>query len=289
LEFRSRSACSALLAALGLALASPAAAWEPLAHLYGSDLLAGSGESAPSPAALASAAVAAVTSAALARQEEAPAEAAPRAPGSKKKALLLSFLLPGAGELSLGERGRATGFFLAEGAIWTHFTWFTVAGHLRRDDYIEQAQRNAGIGVDDEEDDYWRLVGQYDRSSGSGADAYEEDLRREARDLYPGDPAAQDAWVAERLPSGDRAWSWSSSELRESYRETRERSRRAFDRAKYSFAAAILNRIVSVIDTQVLHNRLERDARLRGDGGSFRLAADALPDGGGRVVLTRAF
>jgi hypothetical protein len=224
-----------------------------------------------------------------AAQEDAPTAATDRSRPSRGKALLLSLLLPGAGELSLGARGRATGFFIAEGAIWTHFAWFTVAGHLRKDDYIEQAQLNAGVGIDSADDDYWRLVGQYERSSGSGPEAYEEELRREARDLYPSDPAAQDAWVAERLPTGDRAWTWADADLRQSYRDTREGSRRAFDRAKYSFAAAILNRIVSVIDTQMLHRKLEQEAREPSLEGTLRLSADVSPDGSGRLVLSRTY
>ena len=234
--------------------------------------------------------VASLASASFKRQDGVPppppAEPA-RRPG-KRKALLYSLLLPGAGELALGARGRATGFFAAEGLIWTHYVWFQVAGRLRRDDYIEQAQLNAGVGTDSEEDSYWKLVGQYERSSGSGPGSYEETVRRDARDQFPDDPAAQDAYVAENLPTGDRAWNWSSSSLQTSYRATRASSNRAFDRAKYSFAAAILNRLVSAIDTQVLHRRLMRDGQARLDEGT-RLLADATPEGGARVILLRRF
>lgn len=213
----------------------------------------------------------------------------PKLSGGGKKALLLSLLLPGAGEMSLGEHGRATGFFIAEGAIWTHFVWFQVAGHLRKDNYIDQAQRHAGVGVSSADDTYWKLVGQYETSSGTGPDAYEESLRREARDQFPGDPAAQDAWVAERLPSGDRAWSWSSPDSRATYRETRESSRRAYDRSKYSIAAAIANRLLSAIDTQIIRRKHSHDAH--SDAGSIPLLllADTAPDGSGRLYLTRSF
>jgi hypothetical protein len=204
-----------------------------------------------------------------------------------KKPLLYSLLLPGLGELSMGEKKRAIGFFVAEGLIWTSFTYWTVAGHLRQDDYIEQASLNAGVGVSSESDDYWRLVGQYVASSG-GSGTYEEDLRREARDTYPNDPAAQDALVAERLPTGDRAWSWSSSEFQSAYQETRESSRRAFNRAKYSYAAAILNRVVSVIDVQLLSRHALKESHSTREETPLRVYADAL-DGGGRLVVQRRF
>lgn len=250
----------------------------PLAHLYGSAIAEG-----------AAAAAAEASPLAFERGGEASAAREPGTIPGRKKAILLSLLLPGAGELSLGAKGRATGFFITEGLIWTHYAWFQVAGHLRRNDYIEQAQLNAGVGVSSGTDDYWRLVGKYATSSGTGASAYEDELRREARDNFPDDPAAQDAWVAQRLPTGDRAWAWSSAALQQTYHDTRESSRRAFDRAKYSFAAAILNRIVSVIDTQVIHRRLSRDAAARLEDGGFRLATDTASDGSGRLVLTRTF
>ncbi len=216
------------------------------------------------------------------------ADSGPAALPGKRKALLYSLLLPGAGELSLGAKGRAAGFFAAEGLIWTHYIWFQVAGHLRRDDYIEQAQLNANVGVSDASDDYWRIVGQYERSSGSGPGSYEEEIRREGREIYPDDPAAQDAYVAENLPSGDRAWSWSDPNLQRAYRDTRENSNRAFDRAKYSFAAAIFNRLLSAVDTQILHRRLTQDQQANLDQGT-RILADALPEGGARVVFLRRF
>ncbi len=213
----------------------------------------------------------------------------PRGAVNPRKALMLSLLLPGAGELYSGHKGRATGFFISEGAIWANFVAWEIAGHLRRDNYIEQAQLNAGVGTDSESDDYWRLVGTYTRSSGSGPDSYEDALRRDARNEFPTDPAAQDAWVAERLPVGSRAWNWSSETLRESYRETRQNSTRAFSRAKFSIALGILNRLASAIDTQMLHRGDARDRQSSIDRGELRLLTDMTADGGGRVLLRQTF
>jgi hypothetical protein len=193
------------------------------------------------------------------------------------------------GELSMGEKGRATGFFIAEGLIWSSFIYWTVAGNLRQDDYIEQANLNAGVGVDDESDDYWRLVGQYERSSGTGPNSYEEELRREARDTYPDDPAAQDEYVAQNLPTGESAWEWTSSDLQATYQSTRENSNRAFNRAEYSFAAAILNRVLSVIDVQLLRHKASKAAQATRDAPEYRLYADTDADGTGRLVIQRRF
>jgi hypothetical protein len=218
-----------------------------------------------------------------ATQERAPSSVNPR------KAVLLSLLLPGAGELYSGHKGRATGFIVTEGAIWANFAAWEVAGHLRKNNYIEQARLNAGIGTESESDDYWRLVGTYLRSSGSGPDSYEDALRRDARNEFPSDPAAQDAWVAARLPTGDRAWNWTSASLQESYIETRQNSTRAFSRAKFSFALAILNRVVSAIDTQVLHRRDMKAEQSAIEQDGTRLLTMITADGGGKVLIRHRF
>jgi hypothetical protein len=206
-----------------------------------------------------------------------------------RKALMLSLLLPGLGESYSGHKGRATGFFVSEGAIWANFAAWEIAGHLRRNDYIEQAQLNAGVGTDSGSDDYWRLVGTYARSSGTGSDSYEDALRRDARNEFPTDPAAQDAWVAERLPSGDRAWDWSSAALQDSYRTTRHNSTRAFSRAKFSFALAILNRIASAIDTQMLHRSDTKEEQSAIERTELRVLTALTADGGGRILLRQTF
>lgn len=248
--------------------------WAPLAAIYGDQILAdASAAAAQEPAG----------------SQPAPAAASSEpAPSRSAKPYLYSLLLPGMGQLSMGEKGHAIPFFIAEGLIWTSYIYWQVAGNLREDDYIEQAQRNAGVGVSDAEDDYWSIVGQYSRSSGEGPDSYEEDLRRDAREIYPSDPAAQDAYVAENLPTGDQAWEWSTEDLRSQYRDTRESSNTAFHRAKYSFAAALVNRVVSVIDVRLLRRNQQKEARTGELKPEYRIHADAL-DGGGRVVVQRRF
>jgi hypothetical protein len=206
-----------------------------------------------------------------------------------RKALLYSLLLPGMGELYLGHRGRATGFFVAEGGVWANYAVWQLAGHLRQDDYIEQAQLGAGVRTDSEADDYWRVVGQYERSSGTGSGAYEEALRRDARLQYPDDPAAQDSYVSERLPVGGRAWSWSTPELQDFYRDTRASARRALSRSKYSFGLAVLNRLLSALDTQILYRSKHRDAHGRTDAPETRILTALTADGGSALLIQRRF
>jgi hypothetical protein len=254
--------------------ASTQSAWRPLADLYASRSLAG----------------ATLTGDSSVAEPPAPRAAEqPRGARNPRKALMLSLLLPGAGELYSGHKGRATGFFISEGAVWANYAFWEIAGRLRKNDYIEQAQLNAGIGTGSESDDYWRLVGVYERSTGSGPDSYEDALRRDARNEFPSDPAAQDAWVAERLPTGNRAWTWTSASQQESYLETRQSSTRAYHRAKFSFALAILNRIASAIDTQMLGRRDSNAEHSEAGRHDLQILTGMTAEGGGRILLRRTF
>lgn len=283
-ESRRRSTSLALagllLAWAGSAGASPdPEAWSPLPAIYPDGLALGGSSGGGTSLALHAS-----------RSDESSGTEAASKPKSTKKALLYSLLLPGTGELSLGHKGRATGFFIAEGLIWANFIYWTRAGNLREDDYIEQAQLNAGVGVDGADDSYWSLVGQYRASSGDGPDTYEEELRIEARELYPGDPAAQDAYVAENLPKGAEAWSWTSEPLQETYVDTRQSSQTAFNNAQYSFLAAAVNRVLSVIDVQLLRHKDAKKAQaLGGSDPALRVWAAAGPDGNGQLVIQRRF
>ena len=285
---RSRSSSSFAILILTILAWAPAAhaagsAWPPLQTLYGDRLALAEPDSA---AAAASKATSVSAPDASQPGTEAPK---PHEPSNTKKALLYSLLLPGMGELSMGETGRGVGFLTAEGLIWANYAYWTVAGNLRKDNFIEQAQLNAGVGTSSGSDDYWHLVGQYDASSGPGPNTYEEELRREARDAYPTDPAAQDAYVASKLPTGNQAWSWSSSDLQQSYRTTRESSNSAYHHAKFSFGAAILNRVLSVVDVQLLRHRAAKQAQSSLTVPEYHVYADAAEDGTGRLVIQRRF
>jgi len=280
-------------------------AWSPLAKLYEgryafAEGLSDSTRTEPAPTGEPAPATAEPTPApaptesspppaAIQPEHHAAQPSAARTDRNPKKALLLSILLPGAGEMYSGHNGRATGFFISEGVIWANYVTWQVAGHLRRNNYVEQARLNAGMGTTSESDDFWRQVGIYTRSSGSGPDSYEDALRRDARNEFPSDPAAQDAWVAERLPTGNRAWDWTSADAQERFRDTRHNSTRAFQRAKYSFALAILNRVAGVIDTQMLHRKDQRADQSAIDGPRFRILTDMTADGGGKLLVQSTF
>ncbi len=229
-----------------------------------------------------------------AREALAPAPAEPgmgsgvsMSPGAGAKnhklAMLYSLLLPGMGEAYLGHSTRAKGFLVAEGGIWTSFFVFRSQGAHRKDLYREYAKVNAGV-AERNDDEFYRIVGNY--ISSDGPFSANEQVRRDARALYPNDRAAQDAYYAENAYAGDDTWTWNTADELIRFQELRKSSLDAYHRRDLSIGLMVANRLLSVLDVGILAARSTRD----GDHASLSWGLDAGPDGpGGRVVLARSF
>src|SRR5205809_966895 len=72
---------------------------------------------------------------------------APRLGAERASILLRSLTVPGWGQASVGRRGAAKVFLIAETGIWTSFTAFRVQEQLRRLTYERTARLFAGIDV----------------------------------------------------------------------------------------------------------------------------------------------
>jgi hypothetical protein len=166
---------------------------------------------------------------------------------SRAKALAFSTLLPGAGQYYAGKKGRAKFFFLTESAIWTSFIVFEVQGYLRKDTYVDYAQLMAGVDAEGKPEDFYRALGRYTRSD-PGPGSYNEDVRREARALYPDDKQKQDQYLQENGYFGKDAWQWQTEEDQAYYRSLRKKSQLSFRRATYMVGVAVANRILSAMD-----------------------------------------
>lgn len=158
------------------------------------------------------------------------------------KAFGLSLVLPGLGQKYAGDDGAATGFFIAEAAIWTAFVVFQVQGRKREDGYQEYSQTFARVASDGHSDDYYQALTEFNSSQ-----EYEEAIKSEGRfELYPDAAAAtlQQYYLDNRV--GDfEPWVWSSDGQRRDFRQQRSASKSAYRRSGYMVAAALLNRVIS--------------------------------------------
>ena len=204
---------------------------------------------------------------------------AAQAMAPRAKAILYSLAIPGAGHWYMGRTSRAQIFGAAELGVWTAFTVFKVQGHLRKEDFIEMAEVNAGVGdAHGRSSQYYRSLGLY-----LSSDEYNEiEVEIYARYIYPDDPAAREAYIRENLITGDATWNWVSEDWQRAYRLRRADSDGAYQNAKYALMVGLLNRLVSAVDAARLSAR-DEPATLAEPGSpttpalSFRLSEDGVP------------
>ncbi len=205
-------------------------------------------------------------------------------PKNGKLAMLYSLILPGLGEYYLGSKGRATGFFVVEGALWTTYFVSQGDGNHRQTQYKEFAQIHAGVDPRDDSD-YYRTIGNY--IGADGPFSANEQVRREARLIYPTDREAQEEYFNENAYTGDDAWLWDSTSDLARYQSMRQSSLDSYHTADLTLGLLLANRLLSVLDVGILsakmNKNLENETTL-----SWSLDADARGPGA-NVVLSRAF
>jgi hypothetical protein len=163
--------------------------------------------------------------------------------GQRARLMLQSLTMPGWGQATLGERRATLAFGLLEAGVWSAFSAFRIQQQMRQQTYERTAQLFAGIDLRARDEEYRRIVGFY-----LSSDEYNRlVVRRDAANLYFGDPAAYDAYIAEHELKGDDAWAWDSESSLLRYRAERQSTQRAIKHAHDALAAAVINRLLSMI------------------------------------------
>ncbi len=163
--------------------------------------------------------------------------------GERARFMLQSLTVPGWGQATLGQRRTALAFGLLEVGVWGSFTAFRIQRQMRRQTYERTARLFAGIDLRGRDEEYRRIIGFY-----MSSDEYNRlVVRRDAANLYFGDPAAYDAYIAAHELKGADAWSWSSEQDLERYRSERQATQRAIKHSQDALAAAVINRLLSAV------------------------------------------
>jgi len=151
---------------------------------------------------------------------------------SPARALVLSLLLPGAGQYYTESKTKAGIFVGAEVSLWAGFFAFRSVGSWKKTDYQNYAVARAGINPDGKDDDFYERLVFYDNR-----DEYNQLTR-----LFNGPQAPvypeSDFWD----------WEWDSQASQSKYRDLRNQSKTAYRRSVYLVGVAALNRIVSALD-----------------------------------------
>jgi len=159
------------------------------------------------------------------------------------RAILASLALPGTGQMMLGSAKRGEALLWLDGTLWALWSGFSWYGSARERDARLFAGREAGADLTVRKLSYYRALERYDN-----ADEYNEEVRSDARDIFPDDPERQHAYYLNEGYFGSEAWNWSSDSARVRYWGTRRAGRDAALNAQFAVGALVLNRLVSFID-----------------------------------------
>jgi hypothetical protein len=185
---------------------------------------------------------------------------------SPGKAFLMSFAVPGAGELRLGSRKMAVIFFSTEVVLWSSYFLLQEFGGLRADDYRLYAAAHAGVSPGGKNHQFF-----VDVENHSSLTAYNEAMLQERRPeaMYP--------------ENGTYQWSWDNEKSMEKFKRIRIESDRFKNAGQFVIGGVILNHLVSGIDAMRIARKQVK--ALNPVHASFY----GLPEGGFQVVLWKCF
>jgi hypothetical protein len=210
--------------------------------------------------------------------------------GPERAAILLrSLTVPGWGQATLGHPGSAKAFAIVEAAIWTAFISFRVQETMRTSTYLRTAQLDAGIDLENADDEFRAIVGAY-----ASSDEYNLlVVSRDAANLYLSDPENPDmegyrAYIAQHSLSGDQAWRWADEPAFLRYGDQRQFAQKAGLRANAALGMAIANRLVSAIHAARLAGQ-KHEKQQPQQGWRLELEPGLAEPGRFRAALTTTF
>lgn len=189
---------------------------------------------------------------------------------SLRKSIFLSALAPGLGELYLGEYTKAGVFLGTEIAII--FSYFRLKDETSwaKQSYKDFAYAKAGVGKDNS-DSYYQLIQDYSSST-----EYNNSVINYARNVYLSanspyyDPASYYTYLDTYLMPDNMQWDWENDLNYKKYQQLRRDKQDMEIYANFALAAAIINRIISVIDTAISARKIKKSTLI----GDFSVKPD---------------
>ena len=176
-------------------------------------------------------------------------------PVSAGKAMLYSALVPGLGEMYLGEYTRAGIFLGAEILILASYFRLNQEVDWKTNSYKFYANHYADVPLGSS-DSYYRLINNYISSEKYNSEI--ELFLRNRYIIYDYNPDLYDYYLDLYLISDEDAWEWESRDNWLRYREIRREKQRLEIYANFAIGAAVVNRLISVIDSAILARSINR-------------------------------
>jgi len=175
---------------------------------------------------------------------------------SVRKAMLYSALVPGLGEMYLSDYTRAGIFLGTEILIIASYIQLNREVDWKTNSYQLYANRYADVPMGGN-DSYYRLINSYISS-----EQYNTEIELYFRNrfiIYEYNPQMYNYYLNLYMISDEDAWEWESRDNWLAYRELRREKQRLEIYANFAIGAAVLNRLISVIDSAILAKRVNRE------------------------------
>jgi len=173
----------------------------------------------------------------------------------------MSAAVPGLGELYTKQYTKAGIFFCTELLVIYSYFRFDAQTDWAIDTYEQFAYSKAGV-PHNSDSDYYQLIQNF-----SSSNQYNESVYLFARNFYLSanspyyNPEDYELYLANNLIPAGQEWDWQNNANWMEYRELRKDKQDLEIYTKFTLAAALINRIVSVLDTFVSSKRILRDQR----------------------------
>ena len=173
---------------------------------------------------------------------------------SMTRAVVMSLILPGSGEYYAGKKFKGQIFMGVEAGIWAGYFAYHVYGGWKEDDYKALAASRAGVDNTGKDEQFYDLVGFYSN-------------REEANQLgmlYNNDRVY--------LPDNNSYnWQWESEEARQLFRDLKDGSKVAYRNTTLMLMLALVNRLISGVDTYRTVKSVQRQAESLTQFGEYKL------------------
>lgn len=175
---------------------------------------------------------------------------------SASKAMLMSAILPGSGQIYAGNLTKGIAFITADMIILYSANRFSNEVQWQQSSYKKYALSHANI-VPEHDANYYALLQEW--YSSEDYNNYYEMLARNYYLIYNYSPDDFDAYVAAHSYTGDAGWQWQTDKDWKQYKKIRKEKQINLMNQKLAIGTAIANRIISALDATITVKRQNRN------------------------------
>ncbi len=164
----------------------------------------------------------------------------------------MSAILPGSGELLTGHTNRGIALIAADALLWSFYLHSANDIRELQRSYKQYALQYAGVPLD-RDNSYYQVIQNYFGSD--DFNQFQELMARNYFILVLNNPQAFQDYISNNTYTGEFAWQWENIQNWHHYKQIRRKHQITKMENQILLGLLILNRLVSVIDVNLIHGR----------------------------------